>query len=301
MFGLENQPTVESDLPTLARNEKGNSICIPLPHSQSPSKHMIPALVQALQSCELLSAHQADLILHTNTRSALQAAHLLFSSWLTADREGKRSTSVRTTFKPSQPELQPSTFRVDNFEMLMLGEQEEVFSFLCEGFENGFRLNRNSEWSTVEFENGHMPSAEVRQQLQAGIDSDIVAGFVLQRPAGAADKWQCSPIFMVPKTVLGEPTGAYRRVNDFSKENPTCPSVNATIPDELGAISYVSTQDLQRFILDLHEAGHDEIVLGKIDLKNAYRLMPIHEDDWPSLGFSDTNGRSYMKRDFHSA
>jgi hypothetical protein len=267
---------------------------IPLPHKHSPSKPMLTSLIFKLRDCGIITPQQADEISTLQAVNKLQATHDLFSLWLEADRVGKRGPSNRSTFKPTQPGLTASTFRVDNFETLMMDEQTDVCNFLFDGFENGFRLHRTKEWTTVEFDNGQMPSEEVRKQLQDSIENDLTAGFIMARPDDGV-KWQCSPIFMVPKTVLGEPTGAFRRITHFSKENPQSPSVNATIPDELAAISYVSTRDLQTLILDLHDEGHSEIVLGKIDLKNAYRLMPIHEDDWPSLGFSDTEGRQFYE------
>jgi hypothetical protein len=229
----------------------------------------------------------------------LLACYLMFHYWLKADALGRRARSCASVLNPASvlvpdpsavAHLRPTSVRADVLDVLLLDEQREMKAFLLHGFEFGFSLSRSRQWSEVAFPNGPMPSLEAMVELQSGIDDDFSRGLICAREAFPDAPWQCSPIFMVEKS-----TGGYRRINNFSKGCLRAFSVNDTIPDELGTISYASSEDLQRMILDLKAAGHASVWLGKSDIKSAFRLLPIRPADWCSLGFRDTRGAAWLE------
>ncbi len=65
-------------------------------------------------------------------------------------------------------------------------------------------------------------------------------------------------------------------------------SINDSIARELASLSYIRIQDVAKEILALGEGT----LLAKIDVKSAYRIVPVHPDDRPLLGMS-FEGKEY--------
>ena len=100
---------------------------------------------------------------------------------------------------------------------------------------------------------------------------------------------------MLPKREFGIPTGKWRRVHHLSKSKRGFPSVNEGIDSELSAIHYRSVDDFTNIIMSLRQQGASEIRMGKIDIARAYRIMPLEEAAWCSLGFVDADGNPYAE------
>ena len=79
-----------------------------------------------------------------------------------------------------------------------------------------------------------------------------------------------SPICLVPKSNQGD---RWRMIVDLSY--PPNHSVNDGISREFSSMSYASVDDAIRYIV--HLGPGTELI--KIDLKNAYRIVPIHLQD----------------------
>ncbi len=75
---------------------------------------------------------------------------------------------------------------------------------------------------------------------------------------------QCSPIGLVPK---GSGTGKWRMIVD-----PAGRSVNDGTVSDLCSLQYTSVDVALQFINSL---GRNTVLI-KVDLKNAYRMVPIH-------------------------
>ena len=87
-----------------------------------------------------------------------------------------------------------------------------------------------------------------------------------------------SPLYAIPKS---EP-GKFRLIHDLSKPNGH--SVNDNIPDALKSVQYCSIMQVAEFLRAEKMAGSNPYYLAKIDLKDAYRICPIHKQDWKYLG-----------------
>ena len=62
--------------------------------------------------------------------------------------------------------------------------------------------------------------------------------------------------------------------------SPHGESVNYGIDKELCTLSYVSVDDIVKTILTLKKGA----LMAKVDIKNAYRLLPVHPEDRLLLG-----------------
>ena len=86
---------------------------------------------------------------------------------------------------------------------------------------------------------------------------------------------QVSPFGVIPK---GHSPGKWRLIVDLS--SPKGSSVNDGISSDLCSLSYISIDDISRVIASVGRGT----LLAKIDIKSAYRIMPVHPHDRPLLG-----------------
>ena len=85
---------------------------------------------------------------------------------------------------------------------------------------------------------------------------------------------QCHPVGVVPKKHSSE----WRTIYHLSY--PEGDSINDHIPKELYSLNYVRVDDAIRILQNLGPGSF----MAKTDLKSAFRLIPIHPDDWNLLG-----------------
>ena len=86
----------------------------------------------------------------------------------------------------------------------------------------------------------------------------------------SVDGLHISPFGVIPK---GHQTGKWRLIVDLS--SPHGESVNYGIDKELCTLSYVSVDNIVKTILTLKKGA----LMAKVDIKNAYRLLPVHPED----------------------
>ena len=85
----------------------------------------------------------------------------------------------------------------------------------------------------------------------------------------------CSPFGVIPKR--GRPD-KWRLIVDLS--SPEGHSVNDGISKELSSLTYVSVDDV---VAGIVQRGRGTL-LAKMDIRQAYRNVPIHPSDRPFLG-----------------
>ncbi|XP_068748893.1 uncharacterized protein [Montipora capricornis] len=88
------------------------------------------------------------------------------------------------------------------------------------------------------------------------------------------EPFHISPLGVVPKRTPGE----YRLIHHLSFPKGT--SVNSGISCEDSSVQYATIQDAIRFVKSVGK----NCFLAKTDIKNAFRIIPIHPDDYPLLG-----------------
>ena len=166
--------------------------------------------------------------------------------------------------------------------------QEEV-SFLEEGFTLGFRLGVQA---TVPGSNTAVRNPKMEPSLEDIMSFKIRKEVELGRVAGPFDtppfpEFHCSPVRLEPKKSPGE----YRFIHNLSHPYQSPDSVNMKIPQEAKSVHYASLDDAIHIIQEL---GSD-VFLAKTDIKSAFKIIPIHPEDYKLLGFQ-WQGRYYYAR-----
>ena len=86
----------------------------------------------------------------------------------------------------------------------------------------------------------------------------------------------CSPLGIIPK----QEKDSFRLIHDLSY--PSGNSVNSYISAEFTTVSYDTIDNVVSLV---KEAGRHAL-MSKSDIQSAFRLLPIHPDDYELLGFS---------------
>ena len=148
---------------------------------------------------------------------------------------------------------------------------------LLNGFTHGFRL-------------GYTGPRQPRESpcLKSALDNPLIVRNklfrerALGRIAGPFSSMplsnlQCSPIGLVPKKQPGE----FRVIHHLSF--PAGASINDFIDDKLCRVRYASFDDAVHMIDELSRVG--DVFMAKLDIKSAFRLLPISPLDFDLLGF----------------
>ena len=121
-----------------------------------------------------------------------------------------------------------------------------------------------------------MPSASQHPQVVTDyLQSEMQDGRLLGPFHPSASFIQTSPFGVIPKR---SKPGKWRLITDLS--SPQGSSVNDGIDPGLCSVHY---SGLDEAITMVRRFGRG-CLLAKIDLKNAYRIIPVHPDDRPLLG-----------------
>ena len=170
--------------------------------------------------------------------------------------------------KPASP-VKPQVL----FELLS-GYDPELVDFLVSGFFVGFRLGFQ----------GPPPSGPERNNLSADSNSEAVSTAILKElkrghTAGPFESHPLPSFFCSPLGAASKKDGTKRIILDLSF--PPGSSVNDGIPVDLTHVQYTSLDEA----LDMIRLVGPGCFMGKIDIQHAFRLCPVHPDDWPLLGY----------------
>ena len=151
---------------------------------------------------------------------------------------------------------------------------EDFRSYVVPGLAQGFQVGFNrahelrSAWR-------NMPSADAHPTVvQSYIDKERRAGHIIG-PLGAPNV-RLNRIGVIPK---GHTPGRWRLITDLS--HPCDQSVNDGIDPALCSLTYVTVDTVARTV----QALGTGTLMAKVDIESAYRLIPVHPDDRPLLGF----------------
>lgn len=161
----------------------------------------------------------------------------------------------------------------------------EIAEELKNGFEYGFNIKFEGPQQLVLSKN--LPSANkapniIRQKIAKELAAGRIAGPFKTPPF---TNFRVSPIGLVPKKQPGE----YRMIHHLSY--PEGGSVNDFIDPEICSVQYTKFDEAVKMIQKLGQGT----LLGKADVKGAFRLMIISPDNFPLLGFQ-FDGNYYFDR-----
>ena len=148
--------------------------------------------------------------------------------------------------------------------------------FLLRGISEGFHIGCDYSTAIIRSSQSNMPAAHAHPEV---VDNYIKRELALRRisvvPPEAHNFIHTSSFGVIPKK--SQP-GKWRLIVDLS--SPPYASVNDHISRELSSLTYVSVDDAAAHIL---KSGQG-CLLAKLDISEAYRIIPIHPRDRFLLG-----------------
>lgn len=156
---------------------------------------------------------------------------------------------------------------------------------LMDGFKNGFSLHYTgprlpSDAKNLQSVNTNMDI--VREKITNEVKNGRMAGPFQFRPMSTL---RVSPLGLIPKKTPGE----FRLIHHLSY--PEGCSVNDFIDPEICSVQYTSFDEAVNMVQDLGSG----CLLGKADIKSAFRLLPISPRDFDQLGFK-LDGQFYFDK-----
>ena len=153
--------------------------------------------------------------------------------------------------------------------------------YVIRGLEDGFRIGFDSARRTLRPASRNMGSAYATPQVVSEyLQKECILGRVLGPLQSPPPGLMVSKFGVIPKRYQA---GKWRLILDLS--SPRDASVNDGIDQDLAAIRYPSVDVAAQLIL---QAGQGAL-LSKVDIKEAYRIIPVHQDDWRLLGMQWDN------------
>ena len=164
--------------------------------------------------------------------------------------------------------------KVSTFASLLTGFSPELRDFLILGFSTGFRIGFMGS-SSLGRDKNNLSASRFSSDVSAAILKELQRGHTVG-PFSALPfaSFHCSPLGAVPKK-----DNTVRIILDLS--SPSGESINDGIPHEFFTVKYSSFDEAASLVRDMGKGSF----MAKIDIKHAFRLCPVHPDDWPLLGY----------------
>ena len=163
---------------------------------------------------------------------------------------------------------------ITEWEPFLASHPDQQFAaFLRRGITHGFRIGFNRATNLHRME-GNLRSVQQNPEVvDKYIKSEVLAGKLIVTQSG--DNIHCSPIGIIPKP---HQPGKFRLIVDLS--SPHGHSINEGISPQRCSLEYASVETAVRLV-QLHGKG---ALMAKLDLKSAYRMVPVHSEDQHLLG-----------------
>ena len=191
-------------------------------------------------------------------------------------KQGQHSTAASKMPTPINPD------KLD-YHLKRIGYDKKKTEFLVDGFRHGFRLKHEGELTQEEPCNdpsiAEHPEA-AKEKIQSEVDKGRMKGPFDTPPFS---NFHISPIKLREKTEKGK----FRLIHNLSWPYDET-SVNGGITEEHKEVKYSSIYVAMKLIMK-HKRG---AVTRKTDIKDAFKLMPVHPDDHWKLGLK-LNGKYY--------
>lgn len=181
----------------------------------------------------------------------------------------------------------PTPVIVERLAELLIGYPNDRYEYIIDGFTNGFRIGFEgirSPQSCSNLRSANQHPEIVTAKLGKELAEGRIEGPFEEVPF---ENLKLSPLGLVEKKTPGE----YRLIHHLSYPRGSGTSVNANIPSECSAVSYAGIDDAISLVKKLGRG----CFIAKTDLRNAFRLVPVHPSDYELLGFT-WQGKFYFDR-----
>lgn len=168
--------------------------------------------------------------------------------------------------------LKPGAWR----EALQGHPDAEFAQYIVHGIEKGFHIGFNHELCSCRPASNNLISASQHPAVvEEYLGKELREGRMAEvtDPAGLIGL-QISPFGVIPK----KDPGKWRLIVDLSF--PEGASVNDGIDKSVCSLEYVTVDHIAAGVRALGEGA----MLAKVDVRSAYRIVPVHPDDRPLLG-----------------
>ena len=155
--------------------------------------------------------------------------------------------------------------------------------YAVQGLREGFHIGCDRQHQLRSAQK-NMPSAnEHKEAVEQYLERELAAGQIMGPLEGEEGKdIHISRLGVVPKGA-----GRWRVITDLSF--PPGGSVNDGISSHLCSLQYTSVDRVANVACSMGRGA----LMAKLDIKSAYRLLPVHPDDRPLLGIR-WQGRVYV-------
>ena len=180
----------------------------------------------------------------------------------------------------------PLSSRLDSWRRALARHPDEAFTqYVLEGLHHGFRIGYRAE-APLRSAPNNLHSAKLHPEV---IDDYIASEIGERRMLGPFHPGEIpglhvSRMGVVPK---GHTPGRWRLITDLSF--PENASVNDGIPSELCSLKYTSVEVVAAMAQRLGRGA----LLAKLDIRSAYRLIPVNPRDRHLLGV-EWRGAQYV-------
>ena len=172
----------------------------------------------------------------------------------------------------SQNEL-PTPVMVDRLSFFLSGYTPSIAEHLVSGFTFGFSIRHEGQRISSHSQN-LMSALHNPDVVDLKIEKELLAG----RLSGPFEMPPLSPFRVSPLGVIPKKTpGEFRLIHHLSY--PGGSSVNDGISPEFSSVRYATITDAIRHI----RAAGTGCFLSKTDIKNAFRIIPVHPSDYNLL------------------
>ena len=179
----------------------------------------------------------------------------------------------------------PLTDKLHEWNVLLQPHPDrELCNFILNGLEKGFRIGFNHSHRRRSSSHNLLSCLEHPDVVQEYIDKECARGRVLGPfPRSSMPHLHVSPFGVIPKKT----SGSWRLIVDLSA--PHGASINEGIASELASLSYVSIDMIAERVKTLGNGTF----MAKIDVKSAFRNVPVHPADRILLGM-EWNGSKFV-------
>ena len=212
---------------------------------------------------------------HTNI-SATSAQNRKNTQDICATQTSLQLSSSRAGIKVNPlPNSIVSYVNIEKLRSLSVGHpNKNICKYIFEGLENGFRIGYSGTVSNTRPENllsARKNSIQVSEAIHKELERGHTSGPFEQPPF---EPLHCSPIGAVMKK-----DGSCRLVMDLSQ--PSGSSINEGILKEDFSVQYSKFDDAIKLVWSAGRGCY----MCKVDIKHAFRLLPVDPADWNLLGY----------------
>ena len=178
---------------------------------------------------------------------------------------------------------------MENLRPFLAGHPDQAFAaYMHDGLTRGFRIGYAGHGVPPHPCGRNHPSSLANEEvILKRIAAEVTAGRLHgPLPAHLLPQVHVSPMGLVPKAHMAN---KWRLIVDLS--HPTGSSVNDGISSNLCSLHYASVDDAVDIIKKLGRGTQ----LVKLDVKDAYRIVPVHPSDYHLLGIR-WRDRTYVDR-----